>query len=498
MKKDKGQNLIEYVVIGSMVLVICIVAIVFFGDSIADLFDNNSVANLFKSKTRTQNLQKNYNYLSGVTLMFGGEKFSSPLEAKILDDINKNISTTSGAEGVTVKETVEVLLQYINQLQDILKNNPDDKVQKLLYEAYKLYSGCKEYTSKDGATADNENLKLVNDLDIAVKFDKDGDLAVNFNRALNDVLTTLNDGNIKKLIEIYGDGILNLGESLKYKVDSRLAQKIGLNPDAMRTSSAQFDTQANANNSWIFKEFTSATQSQTVDISGSGSDIVLQNNGSVPKIVLKKSSEDKRLIYRNKSDIVNDYEINSTITVGINSGTGKSGVFFRAENLDSGINGYSFEILHDGNNQYNNKLYLLKWTNGVPTTISTAGFSGSDYLHSGSIDLKVKVNGSQFTASIDGVNVLTYSDSTYTSGEIGMSYGKAIDGTLSNFAVTCASDLDNKIKLLKWAAANANAADKIDVYRSGNYTELLPESYNSKALCESLNAQIIQNNCSLN
>ncbi len=498
MKKNKGQNLIEYVVIGSMVLVICIVAIIFFGDSIADLFDNNSVANLFKSKTRTQNLQKNYNYLSGVSLMFGGEKFSSPLEAKILDDINKNISTTSGAEGVTVKETVEVLLQYINQLQNILKNNPDDKVQKLLYEAYKLYSGCKEYSYKDGAAASNENLKLVNDLDIAVKLDKDGDLAVNFNRALNEVLTTLNDGNVKKLIEIYGEGILNLGESLKYKVDSRLANKLGLNTDAMRTSAAKFDTPTNAKNSWEFKEYTSSTQSQSVDISMSGSDIVLQNSGGVPKIVLKKSSEDKRLIYRNKSNLVDDYEINSTIAIGTNSGTGKSGVFFRAEDVDTGINGYSFEILHDGSNPYNNKLYLLKWMNGVPTTISTAGFSGSEYLHNGSIDLKVAVNGSQFTASIDGVKVLTYSDSTYTSGEIGMSYGKSIDGTLSNFAVTYASDLDNKIKLLQWAAANANAADKIDVYRNGNYTELLPESYNSKALCESLNAQILQNICALN
>jgi hypothetical protein len=52
--------------------------------------------------------------------------------------------------------------------------------------------------------------------------------------------------------------------------------------------------------------------------------------------------------------------------------------------------------------------------------------------------------------------------------------------------------------LLQSAQSNAGVAETIDEYRKGNYTELLPDSYNSKVLSESLNAQIIQNNCTLN
>jgi len=51
--KSKGQNLVEFATLGLLVLTICLVAIFFFGDSIALLFSQHNGNTLFNGTSRT-------------------------------------------------------------------------------------------------------------------------------------------------------------------------------------------------------------------------------------------------------------------------------------------------------------------------------------------------------------------------------------------------------------------------------------------------------------
>ena len=504
MKKHKGQNLIEYVVIGSVVIVICIVAIIFFGDSIADMFDNNTVGNIFKSKSRTDNQVKNYNYLSNVKLLWGGKEFLSPLEAKILDDINKNISTTSGAEGLSARDTVDVLSQYIEQLEDVLSkidysgNNDLKKALLALIEKAKdLYNECELYAEKDDSVATDENLKTVYNLDISVKLDKDGVAATDFNKALKDVVYLLPEGNTRDIIDIYGSGVLSLGDSLKYKIDSRTARTIGLT-DSIKTNSDNFNSVGNSKDKWVVIKLDGNTSSN-IDLDGSAvtSGLSLSALGGL-QVSSTGTNTEKRLIFKEKPDSVNNsYEVASTISFDTNSSTGNAGVFFRAEKIDGKTNGYSCEIQ---NNTGTDMLKFYKWRDGQKTEIASAPLSGVSV--NSNMNLKINVNGDTFTASVNGMQFLTKTDSTYKKGDVGLRFDGAVRTKVSNFSTEYVSEFENKKALKQWGQNQLNNAgtqisETIDVYRNGNYADLLPESYNSKVLCESLNAEIVNNNCTL-
>ncbi len=509
MIKHKGQNLIEYVVIGSVVIVICIVAIIFFGDSIADLFDNNTVGNIFKSKSRTENQVKNYNYLSGVTLSLFGSNFQSPLEAKVLDDINNNISTTSGAEGLSARETVDVLSQYVKQLQDVLSkidysgnNDLKNALLALIAKAKQLYGECDLYAQKDDSAATDENLKTVYNLDISVKLDKDGVAATEFNKALKDVVYLLPDGNTRDLIDIYGSGILNLGDSLKYKIDSRTARSIGLT-DGTKINSDNFNSVGSSKDKWVFKKLQN-NNSANVDLAGNAnnSGLSLSALGGL-QVSSTGTNTEKRLIFKEKPGSVNQsYEIGSTISFDTSSTYGNAGVFFRADKIDGKVSGYSYEIHDCPANPSNNHVVFVRWDKGVRTEIERKPLPAGTNINS-AMDFKIQVNGNQFTAFLNGNQVMTQTDKTYNKGDVGLRFDGAVRTKVSSFSTEYVSELENKKALKKWgdtAIKNAEiqVSKTIDVFRDGNYAELLPDSYNSKVLCNSLNAEIVQNNCALN
>ncbi len=509
MKKYKGQNLIEYVVIASIVLVICIVAIIFFGDSIADLFDNNTVGNIFKNKSRTENQVKNYSYLSGITLSLLGSNFQSPLEAKILDDINKNISTTSGAEGLSARDTVDVLSQYVKQLQDVLSkidyegNNDLKKALLALIEKGKvLYNECELFAQKDDSAATDDNLKAVYNLDISVKLDKDGAAATDFNKALKDVEYLLPEGNTRDLIGIFGSGILNLGDSLKYKIDSRTARTIGLT-DSVKTVSDNFNSVGSSKDKWIVKKLQNNT-STNVDLTGAAanSGLSLSALGGL-QVSSTGTNTEKRLVFKEKPDSVNQsYEVNSTISFDTSSTYGNAGVFFRADKIDGKVSGYSYEIHDCPAYPSNNHVVFVRWDNGVRSEIEKKPLPAGTNINS-AMDFKIQVNGNQFTAFLNGNQVMTQTDKTYNKGDVGLRFDGAIRTKVSSFSTEYVSELANKQALKQWGQNQLNnvetqISNTIDVYRDGNYVELLPESYNSKVLCESLGAEIVEKNCTLN
>jgi hypothetical protein len=95
--------------------------------------------------------------------------------------------------------------------------------------------------------------------------------------------------------------------------------------------------------------------------------------------------------------------------------------------------GYGFFLYDDGS------YTLVKWdTNGNPTTV-IANFK-SPAIHSGlnqENDLKLVINGTQFTFYVNGQQVTQGSDSTYPSGYIGLAAsGKNTEAIFSDLIVT--------------------------------------------------------------
>jgi len=262
MKRNKGQNLSEWVVIGAQLILICAVALYFFGDNLANIFENNYLVNLFKDKTRTSNTEKIYSYLSGITLTLFGKPFNSPVEAAILEDINNQVSSASGSEGHTVRETVNVIEKQIEQLIEILnyklavttKPNLRQKLMALIERAKYLLEGCQSYESMDGKYANEKNKRIVNDIDVSVKLDKNGELAKNFDKELKELVFYLEDDSLRDVIQLYGEGILNLGESLKYKIDSRILRDL-ISGIQTKTESDNFTDVAEILDNWLTKSY---------------------------------------------------------------------------------------------------------------------------------------------------------------------------------------------------------------------------------------------------
>jgi Flp pilus assembly pilin Flp len=114
----------------------------------------------------------------------------------------------------------------------------------------------------------------------------------------------------------------------------------------------------------------------------------------------------------------------------LNSGPGY-GIFFRATNTGAGTNGYAF--------QYDPGLggfVVRKWVNGVEINppIAKNFIAGYDY-YSKPHTLSVKMVGNTFTGYVDGLAMLSGTDSTYASGGAGIRTWYGTNLCLNNFSV---------------------------------------------------------------
>lgn len=142
-----------------------------------------------------------------------------------------------------------------------------------------------------------------------------------------------------------------------------------------------------------------------------------------------KSSGDQRLMAQ--TNLPADYVINATAQ--LLSGDGY-GIMFRLTQSGANYGGYSFQI----DPKYGNKFILRKYAaNGTeiskPIAIANppAGFN-FNAVH----DVQVSVIGSTYTMSIDGVQVMTASDSTYLSGGVGIRSWATSQVKVDNFSTS--------------------------------------------------------------
>jgi hypothetical protein len=111
----------------------------------------------------------------------------------------------------------------------------------------------------------------------------------------------------------------------------------------------------------------------------------------------------------------------------LTSGSGY-GIAFRAENTPSGMTGYVFQY----DPGYSPGAFIIrKWANGreLNPPIAVKNAPGYDW-YGEPHDLSLDVKGDTFTAYVDGIAVLTATDSTYTSGGTGL---RTWDSTVTCF-----------------------------------------------------------------
>lgn len=96
------------------------------------------------------------------------------------------------------------------------------------------------------------------------------------------------------------------------------------------------------------------------------------------------------------------------------------GVAFRADYSSKGLSGYTFEIEKANKNQ-STQIYFSKWVNGkqIKPPLSVLELP-SDIDWNNPPNISVKAEGDQFTAFMNGKEVLRARDSTYPAGKAGV------------------------------------------------------------------------------
>jgi Flp pilus assembly pilin Flp len=134
----------------------------------------------------------------------------------------------------------------------------------------------------------------------------------------------------------------------------------------------------------------------------------------------------------NTGNLPNDYQVTMDMAQLL-SGDGY-GLMFRLEQSKGSYSGYSFQI----DKGYGNKFVFRRYdVNGVelgkPLAVGTPP-TGFDF--NAPHKVSVSVNGSNFTAYVDGVAVLSATDNTYTSGSSGLRVWDSTQAKFSGFTVT--------------------------------------------------------------
>lgn len=242
MRRFSAQNLVEFTLLGLILLTASIFGVYFFSENFAPVLSENSTVAVY-DEARTEKVITDADYMSDVNFTVNGESFTSPLETIMNNSLNGGYTQTSGS-GAQVEQTIQVLNEYIAQLNTLLENVPpgvsDSPAVNALRLALQEYQeAIDSYLALDGESATEQLQKLVEFFDLTVNLSDGGEIASQLQSTLNDVLAVMPDGNIKNMLELYTQSCLNLGESLQYSVDSRLQENLTAYSQEMLADSSQ-------------------------------------------------------------------------------------------------------------------------------------------------------------------------------------------------------------------------------------------------------------------
>jgi Flp pilus assembly pilin Flp len=158
-----------------------------------------------------------------------------------------------------------------------------------------------------------------------------------------------------------------------------------------------------------------------------------QNVSGAPKVQGGQMCFSGGLQALNKCSVTmpsSDYVINMN-GVTLTQGNGY-GVYFRSTLTGNGLNGYAFQYDPGAGN----KLLIRRWANGAEIMSPIAMVSIPTTIYNIPHDFKIVVKGSAYTVFMDGVQVMTATDSTYPSGGVGLRSWDSTAACFNDFSIT--------------------------------------------------------------
>jgi Flp pilus assembly pilin Flp len=125
-----------------------------------------------------------------------------------------------------------------------------------------------------------------------------------------------------------------------------------------------------------------------------------------------------------------DYVINLN-GVTLTQGNGY-GVYFRSTLTAGRINGYIFQYDPGAGN----KLLIRRWINGVEVMTPIAMVPINSTVYNVPHDFKIVVKGNTYTVFMDGVQVMTATDSAYPTGGVGLRSWDSTSACFDDFTIS--------------------------------------------------------------
>lgn len=497
MKLFKGQQLAEISVVAISIFGIAILGLYFFGNNLANIFDKNNVASIYGGSRDSKAIDPHV-YLSNVNLTIGNMKFQSPVESAIRQQMTAgNLVETSGSNG-NIRDTVGVIQSYINQYNQIVQTLPASPSKDALISALNGYNtDIKEYVSKDNSYVsgtDDPLAILVNELDIAIDINKNGGDAKTLSSAGSSLTNSLPDGELKNLINVLTNNTLNLGSSIDYKIDSRVISKLNIPQSTVTkiTTAADVSSLTPTMQSYA-AELAQITQNINDAFMKINNPVTAFSSAQAVSDLLSTTSSVASTIPSNAKDYYS--YLNGTNSHSYLAGPGFTTTSGASIYVNEFYQGCPVSTQHDLNNL----------PECADIGIDVNGSAGPNIAGEDLFFLEITPTGiipDGGTGSVDDPLTTCVPGSTGSNNNGWGCAGKYLG--ISNTNTTSLSLQDLKDYLVKIDNDPTISTDEktliakqIKLYRNGNYSDILPDSYNSSVLCTTIGATASNGNCNL-
>lgn len=580
-KRYFAQGLNEISIISSIVFGICAISVFTFGDQLANILGHNPVIAMF-SQNRTESVAEKNALLTNVKVNSSGSTFSAPLENVIRTRLANGTIQTSGSSG-NIDETVAVIQGYVSQLNSLVNTLPaSDKKTAVLAAIQKYNEAITKYKSMDQQAANTLNNNLVKQLNITTDLEVSGTNAKTLDDTVTDLLnsTTLSEDQYK-LLDVYRNGLLSLGGSLEYSIDSRYLSSRDINNLSatakatanMIESSINFirnSTSLNLASNVLLKNllyqvdnctglkslnFTklksalTALETDMIKVNASTSSSNLStiisrmkvdetklsfnsNVTTIPNISLEivpyvssSSSTSSTTInpISPSSTSTSITSISSSTSISISSSSTLSHVIEADTTTTDEIGNHL--VLKVGTTTLNytdtsclssSQISTIKTVTGLASTanlndyyvykLPTTAAGNTTYYLVKKTSVNIPTTGgtsdwsnAELNQSIS-IKTSAYNKASY---EITRKYTNTQLDAISNLLPDCHELLNinnSALSVLKNTvlASTTDMTNTISVYRDGNYKEIIPDSFNTAALCNTLDITPVNNTCNLN
>lgn len=231
MKRFKGQNVMEFLLVGSLIIVATMGAYSMMGGQLSNIFKNQKNPKNTFNAGRTMRYENPKDLVSNVTIDVNGRQIAVPIEKVIKENLaSGSYIQTSGSAG-RVKEVPSIMKEYASQITKLLTSAPLDlNTSSNACAQYKTTLNNYKAVILDTVdlleNADTELKMKIALMEMAVKLSPDGFIATQLKIKYDTYNSSLAASTDKDLLNIFHSDLMNFGSDVKYGVNSTLYKNI--------------------------------------------------------------------------------------------------------------------------------------------------------------------------------------------------------------------------------------------------------------------------------